>query len=84
MPLFNYECPECELCVEKFQHNADEIEVLCEECGEKCKQVFSPAKNRVWRDARETYDEQIKPDADRIMKNMKKRDKEFFDIYGEK
>lgn len=84
MPLFNYECTECDYCVEKFQHNSAE-EVLCEECGTKCKKVFASTKNRVWLDARATYNEQIKPDAERIMKNMNKgRDKEFFDIYGEK
>lgn len=82
MPLFNYECPSCDSAVEKFQHNSDKIDVICEECGELCERVFGAAKNRVWKEAKELYRDEIKPDADRIMKNMKKSDKGFLDIYG--
>lgn len=87
MPLFNYKCPECEHIMEKFQHNSTAVlEIKCEECGaEGCEKQLPFTHTRVWLEARDFLKEKIGPDAKRIMDNMKKgKNKDFFDIYGDK
>ena len=86
MPLYLYKCKECEHLVEKFRNSPNkDDELLCEECEGVCERQFSVAANRVWLDSKDLYNDKIKPDAERIMKKMKSgRDKEFFDIYGDK
>ena len=86
MPLFTFKCMECECFMEKFLHNIEEYEAICEECGSiKCERQFSLCGNRVWLDAKDMYDQKIAPDAKRIMDKMGKgNSSDFFDIYGDK
>lgn len=85
MPLFTYKCPECEHSVEKFQHNSEDIEVICQNCGHNCEKQMPFSHNRTWLDAKEYLKEKILPDADRIKSNIAKgKDKDFFDLYGDK
>lgn len=89
MPLILFKCKDCENLMEKFFHKIGDLseeEIECDECGgTDCVRQFTPHKSRVRLDARANYNERIKPDAERIMKKMKKGgNKEFFDIYGEK
>lgn len=87
MPLFNYECMKCGHLMEKFQHNSDdELKIACEECqNTDCERQLSFVHNRVWLEAKDLLKDKIGPDAKRIMDNMKKgKDKDFFDIYGDK
>lgn len=84
MPLFNYMCKKCEIVVEKFQHNADEIEVKCEQCGQNLMRIIGNVHHKIKYDARGTFTNRIKPDADRINNNIADgKDKDFLDIAGE-
>ena len=87
MPLFSYGCVSCEYVVEKFQHNAvDKPQLVCPDCdGYEFERLFSSHHNRTILNAKETYSQQIKPDIDRISRNISKgKDKDFTDVYGEK
>lgn len=86
MPLFSYKCSKCEHEVERFQHNSEEdLEITCEECGEKCVKQLPFTHTRVWLEAKDFYKEKIAPDAKKIMDNINRgKDKDFFDIYGDK
>ena len=85
MPLFTYKCLDCDHIMEKFQHDPDD-EVVCPECeSENCERQFGSTHNRTWLDAKDMLKEKIAPDAKRMMDNMRKgKDKEFFDVYGDK
>lgn len=86
MPLYNYKCNKCEAVMEKFRHKSErDEEIACSECESvDCERLFAVVGNRVWLEAKDLYNQKIKPDAERMMKNMKKgKNKEFFDIYGE-
>lgn len=87
MPLFNYQCNKCESITEKFQHKvSDKPELICVKCGGlEFKRLFSSHHNRTTLNSKETYTQKIKPDVDRIGKEINKgKDKAFLDIYGEK
>jgi putative FmdB family regulatory protein len=86
MPLFTFECAECGHQVEKFLHKInDDEEVICEKCGAKCTRQFSLSGSRVWQDAKTLYNEKIASDVKKIRDNINKgKDKDFFDVYGDK
>ena len=85
MPLFNYECENCNIIIEKFQRGEDSPDIICPECqGNDFKKLLSVSKNRVWLNSRDFYNQKIAPDAKRIMKKMGKKDNHFLDVYGEK
>ena len=85
MPLFNFKCLECGNIVEKFQRGKDTPEITCVECEHaEFEKILGACHSRKWLDARELYNEKIAPDARRITEGMDKKDKHFFDIYGEK
>jgi hypothetical protein len=75
--------------MEKFFHSSERIEedeIICSECAStKCERRFSNVGNRVWLDAKEFYNQKIKPDAERIVDKMNNgSDKDFFDVCGDK
>jgi putative FmdB family regulatory protein len=86
MPLYLYKCNKCDHLVEKFRNKSEmDDELLCEECSGVCERQFSVVGNRVWLDAKDLYNQKIKTDAENIMKKIKSgKDKDFFDIYGDK
>jgi putative FmdB family regulatory protein len=86
MPLFTFACPDCGQLLEKFLHKIkDDEEVLCEKCGAKCTRQFSLFGSRVELDAKTLYKEKVAPDAKKIMDGINKgKDKDFFDVYGDK
>ncbi len=86
MPLFSYECGKCLKIIEKFQHKASENPALNCECGStEFTRLFNKCNNRIHLDAKEFFKQKISPDADRIKKNINKgKDRDFFDIHGEK
>ena len=86
MPLFSYECIKCQIVIEKFHHKINEMPKLTCECGNtEFVKLFNKWNNRTSLDAKEFLKQKIRPDADRISKNINKgKDKDFFDIHGEK
>jgi putative FmdB family regulatory protein len=85
MPLFIYKCVDCEKEIEKFQHNNAILDIVCSKCGGKCERQFPETKNRIKLNARDTYEQVIKPDVDRISKKISEgSDKYFLDVCGEK
>lgn len=85
MPLYYYQCPICENVVEKFQHNSAKLEIECEDCKTTYQRIVGFVHSRVKYGARENFEKRIKPDANRIMKNVSKgKDKDFLDITGDK
>lgn len=86
MPLFIYKCQECDYEVEKFQHNSSEdLEIKCEVCeDEMCVKQISCIRSRTWLNAKDMYNNKIRPDAERIVDKVSKgSDKDFFDICGD-
>ena len=85
MPLYYYECSECEHVFELFQHNSEKIQVNCTECEHsECKRLLGNVHNRVKLNHRDNLDRRLLPDVDRIMTNMGKgSDKDFLDIAGD-
>jgi len=86
MPLFSYECNKCECVVEKFVHKSSDIpELKCRKCdGIGFKKLFSDVKSRIGLDAKTLYETKIKPDVQRIMKNISNgKDSDFLDISGD-
>ena len=85
MPLFNYMCVKCKLVVEKFQHKPKKMKIKCKECdGGEFERVIGKIRHKITYDAKGTFNNRIKPDMDRINKNIADgKDKDFFDIAGE-
>ena len=86
MPLFSYQCKQCQQVVEKFQHNAKtEPKITCS-CGHtEFERLMPGTQNRVQLSARDNLHQKILPDAQRIQNDMSKgKDSAFLDIYGEK
>ena len=88
MPLFNYQCQneECGFVVEKFLHKKDdEIEVICPECEKtEFEKVIGKVHNRTWMNARDTLNNKILPDANRIYENIcGGNDNDFLDVSGD-
>lgn len=83
MPLFNYKCLKCNEVIEKFQHKPNP-KIKCKECGnEEFKRVLGKIRHKITYDAKGTYKNRIKPDMDRINKNIADgKDKDFLDIAG--
>ena len=86
MPLFSYKCVRCDQVVEKFQHNRGEVEITCEECGSKdFERMPTWSNSRTQLCARDMLEQNILPDADRIIKEIQSgNDSAFLDIYGDK
>jgi len=84
MPLYCYECPECNFLFEEFQHTSEKLELTCEQCGHpKCDRLMSFIHNRTKFNARDNFAKRLQPDVDRIMKNVSEgKDKDFLDIAG--
>jgi putative FmdB family regulatory protein len=83
MPLFNFKCGKCDIVFERFMHASKE-DVICEKCGEICEKIFSVCGNRVELNSKDLYEQQIMPDAKRMMDNMRNgKDSDFCDVYGE-
>lgn len=84
MPLYTYRCVECEWEKEKFQHNAKNADVVCEECGSDCERAVPLAKNKTWLNSRERMEKVIDPEVERTSKRLNNgSDKDFLDLYGE-
>lgn len=85
MPLFNYKCLKCNLVVEKFQHKPGKIDIECKGCGNKeFERVFGIIFNKVWLNAKDTLNNVINPEVDRIRNNIAAgSDKDFLDIAGD-
>jgi len=86
MPLFTYQCTECDNLMEKFQHDASEIlKLVCPLCGcEECERAMPDVRCRVWLGAGKLLEEKILPDAKRIEEKISKgSDSDFLDIAGE-
>lgn len=86
MPLFNYQCRDCDWMVEKFVHSADaELEVICEECNSlEFEKVIGSVFNRTWLNAKDSFNNRITPEVERISKNISEgNDNDFLDIAGD-
>lgn len=85
MPLFNYMCLKCDEIVEKFQHKPVKPKIGCKKCGyKKFKRIIGKIRNKITYNAKDTYKNRIKPDVDRINKNISDgKDKDFLDISGD-
>lgn len=87
MPLFSYQCKQCEQVVEKFQHNAETVpEMKCKSCGcEDFDRLVGTPHNRNILDAHTNLADKILPDVQRIQNELKSgKDSTFLDLYGEK
>ena len=87
MPLFTFKCPKCNAVVEVFMlHYVEDTIMMCKVCGVLCVRQFSVSGGaRVELDAKTLYAEKIKPEADRISKQISEgNDSAFLDICGEK
>lgn len=85
MPLFNYQCQDCDWLVERFLHNRDEeVELVCDECeGINMERVMGLIHNRTQYNAHDTLHNKILPDVDRIQKKVSSgSDSDFLDITG--
>jgi hypothetical protein len=71
--------------VEKFQHKPGKIEIKCKECdGEEFERIIGKVRHKITYDAKGTYENKIKPDINRINKNIANgKDKDFLDISGD-
>jgi hypothetical protein len=71
--------------IEKFQHKPKKIEIKCKECdGEEFKRIIGKIRHKITYDADGTYKNRIKPEVDRINKNVADgKDKDFLDISGD-
>jgi len=85
MPLFSYKCLKCDFVVEKFQHKPDQIDIECAECkNTEFERIFGTVHNKIWLNARDTFNNVINPDAERIRRNVASgNDKDFLDISGD-
>ena len=85
MPLYYYECPECDYIFEIFQHNSNELNIECKKCSApQCSRLLGFTHNRTLYNARDNLSKRIKPDVDRIMNKVSKgSDKDFLDIAGD-
>lgn len=84
MPLYCYECSKCDIVIEKFQHNSDNVEVQCIKCENVCNRIMGISHNRVKFNARENLNRRLQPEVNRIMNKISKgSDKDFIDIAGE-
>ena len=85
MPMYSYQCQECKIEIERFQHNSKMPDLECENC--KCCnfiRLFNKTHNRTWLNAKDNLSQKILPDAKRIMTNISKgKDKDFHDITGD-
>lgn len=86
MPLFSYQCKQCQQVVEKFQHSAKSEPKLTCSCGHtEFVRLMPGTQNRVVLNARDNLNQKILPDAQRIQNDISKgKDSAFLDIYGEK
>lgn len=86
MPLYNFQCSNCELVVEKFKHaKDDEVEIVCDECEcEEFLPLIGQVQNRTRLNARDNLEKRILPDVDRIQKKVGEgSDSEFLNITGD-
>ena len=85
MPLYLYECKECEIVFELFQHNSIQVNIQCPQCEHnECKKLIGRPNNRTLYNARENLTNKILPDANAILNKVAKgKDKDFLDISGE-
>lgn len=86
MPLYVYQCKNCEWMVEKFLHNRKNTpELVCEECGgEEFDRVIGMAHTKMMYNAKETFEKKISPDVEKIQKKIADgSDKDFLDIAGD-
>jgi putative FmdB family regulatory protein len=86
MPLFSYQCKQCQQVVEKFQHSAKtEAKLVCAGCNaDEFERLMPGTQNRVQLDARDNLHQRILPEAQRIQNDMKSgKDSAFLDIYGD-
>jgi len=86
MPLFNYMCVKCKIIVEKFQHKpTDEIKIECKKCGgNEFVRTIGKILHKITYDSKGTYNNRIKPEVERINKNISDgKDKDFLDITGD-
>jgi len=87
MPLFLFKCSKCGNADEKFFHsaeNADKANILCSCCDGSCSRQLSSFKSKLQLDAKELYEQKIKPEVDEICKRIANgSDRDFLDIYGE-
>jgi len=86
MPMFTYKCKKCGHEIEKFQHGQETPEMFCEKCQSiEFERLFPQSLTRKQLNAQEMIEEQIKPDADRIMNKIASgSDADFLDLHGEK
>ena len=83
MPVYEYECQSCKKIIEEFQDINDEPLKKCK-CGGKLKKKFSAIfSDFKYRNANELYENEIKPDVDRISKKINEGDDELAaNIFG--
>ena len=87
MPLFTYRCCDCDNIMEKFFFNLElTVEIVCDKCGgKKCERQLSLCQNATILDAKSFYAQKIKPDADRISKEINEgKESTLIDVCGEK
>jgi len=77
-------CLKCKEIVEKFQHKPKKLKVKCKKCDNgEFERIIGKIHHKVTYDAKGTYKNRIKPDIERINKNIAKgKDKDFLDIAG--
>lgn len=87
MPFYEYECKGCSFLFEELQQVNDDPIKVCPKCKEeKVKRIISlTSKGQVdYKDARELYEEKIKPDAKRIAQKIRDGDEnEAANFFGE-
>jgi hypothetical protein len=73
------------MVVEKFQHKPSKIKIKCTKCGnEEFRKIIGKVRHKITYDAKGTYENRIKPDINRINKNIADgKDKDFLDITGD-
>ena len=85
MPFYEYKCQGCGKEFEEFQSITDEELQICKLCqGKLVKLISHSTGNIIYKDSKELYERQIKPEAKAIAEKIRNGDeKAALDIFGE-
>ncbi len=88
MPFYEYKCEKCNIKFEEFHEITSSSEVNCEKCGSPAKKLISISHvncGLTGTNAREYYENVIRPEAKKIAQKIKNGDENAAaDIFGEK
>lgn len=84
MPIYDYKCQDCEHEFHKLQSVHSEVTLECPKCKGVAKRVISLNSVKTnYRDAKEIYEKEIKPEAKKIADKIRSGDENAAaDLFG--